>query len=132
VDRRFASLGRDTKQIIRALLESKNAVKDEFETQSKSLLQFEERAHEKTRSVLIEQVKERCGRKVQLAALQALRFKSMTYRHETIAEAHCRTFEWIFQDRDIEGNSWSKFSEWLESGSGIYWIKGKAGSGKST
>jgi hypothetical protein len=56
----------------------------------------------------------------------------MTYRHETIAEAYCRTFEWIFQDRDIEGNSWSKFSEWLESGSGIYWIKGKAGSGKST
>lgn len=47
MDRRFASLDRDTKQIIRALLESKNAVKDEFETQSKSLLQFKERAHGK-------------------------------------------------------------------------------------
>ena len=51
---------------------------------------------------------------------------------EDIAEAHERTFQWIFTDPVPYQKPWSNFIEWLEKGKGCYWINGKAGSGKST
>ncbi|KAL8724123.1 MAG: hypothetical protein Q9181_006974, partial [Wetmoreana brouardii] len=55
------------------------------------------------------------------------------------------TYEWIFDepstpDSELENQSeepqqqphWANFPEWLRSGSKVYWINGKAGSGKST
>ena len=55
------------------------------------------------------------------------------------------TYDWIFDDpqthrmpRYDEGYSrqeerrWDDFARWLKSGHGVYWINGKAGSGKST
>ncbi|MCJ1381964.1 hypothetical protein MMC17_005076 [Xylographa soralifera] len=61
----------------------------------------------------------------------------MTVRHSTITEAHARTCEWIFEDGDhqaaeIGSRPRTTFMEWLKSDNGIYWICGKAGSGKST
>ncbi|KAM0794722.1 hypothetical protein BDR22DRAFT_789812, partial [Usnea florida] len=53
-------------------------------------------------------------------------------RQESIAEAHSQTFQWIFDASGEKVRPWSNFVEWLESGHGIYWINGKAGSGKST
>lgn len=79
------------------------------------------------------------------AILKSLDFRSRTYRHEAIPEAHKATFEWIFADRmhrhppdavlDSTTNTTetqSNFKAWLESGEGIFWISGKAGAGKST
>lgn len=73
-------------------------------------------------------------RKVQLSILQSLYFDTMESRHDTIKEEDKRTFEWIFRDtsEDVASLPWSNFVEWLRSGSGIYWLNGKAGSGKST
>ena len=43
------------------------------------------------------------------------------------------SYEWIFTGRKPKNQmDWASFPEWLASGSGVYWIKGKAGSGKST
>jgi serine/threonine protein kinase len=65
--------------------------------------------------------------------LECLRFHGMSTRHEQISAAHGKTFEWIFHDTDTqEKRSWYNFSEWLRKDAGIYWINGKAGSGKST
>ncbi|KAG7009662.1 hypothetical protein G7Y79_00002g007770 [Physcia stellaris] len=52
----------------------------------------------------------------------------MSTRQSRIPEAHIRTFQWIYESPEIH------FHEWLQSTStaGIYWISGKAGSGKST
>jgi hypothetical protein len=66
------------------------------------------------------------------AILQSLRFPTMQNRRLDILEAHATTFEWIYRDPMLEGTLWSNFSEWLRQGSGIYWVNGKAGSGKST
>jgi NACHT domain len=70
--------------------------------------------------------------RIQDMILQSLRFPTMNDRYETIKAAHAKTFEWIF--RKFEGNDkpWDDFSDWLQHGEGIYWISGKAGSGKST
>ena len=59
-------------------------------------------------------------------------FSEIKARQEEIAEAHKSTFQWIFDDAGQRGHRWSNFVQWLESGHGIYWISGKAGSGKST
>ena len=50
----------------------------------------------------------------------------MDEKYERIAEAHKQTFHWIYKRPGL------KFMDWLRSGSGVFWINGKAGSGKST
>jgi len=66
--------------------------------------------------------------------LRSLRFESMNIRLSAIAEAHKKTFNWIFDahsDAD-DPRSQIKFRDWLKHGDGVYWVSGKAGSGKST
>ncbi|KAF8860239.1 hypothetical protein BDZ45DRAFT_575436, partial [Acephala macrosclerotiorum] len=64
--------------------------------------------------------------------LDELSYQSMSSRYEDVVEAHPKTFDWIFSDTRQWKLPWSDFREWLEKGSGIYWINGKPGSGKST
>jgi hypothetical protein len=57
----------------------------------------------------------------------------MRDRQAEIPVAHQKTYRWIFnQLPNKEDVSWSSFSDWLRDGDGIYWVSGKAGSGKST
>jgi ABC-type cobalamin/Fe3+-siderophores transport system ATPase subunit len=62
--------------------------------------------------------------------LKSLHFKQIKERHSEIRDAHRETLEWVF---DL--SSGVNFTAWLSSfdvSNGIYWITGKAGSGKST
>lgn len=52
-------------------------------------------------------------------------FVDIDRRVNSIDNAHASTFEWPFA---VD----SPFACWLREGSGMFWIKGKAGSGKST
>ncbi|KAF2421802.1 hypothetical protein EJ08DRAFT_701913 [Tothia fuscella] len=74
--------------------------------------------------------------------LDKLAFKSMKDREDEVSPAHFATFEWILE-KPLSDDTKSminvtsrsiRFAEWLCSNdtSGIFWIKGKAGSGKST
>ncbi|KAI1126986.1 hypothetical protein F5Y10DRAFT_201880 [Nemania abortiva] len=58
--------------------------------------------------------------------LRSLQFPEMRARHNSIKEAHPKTFEWALEHKAYG------FRRWLEAGEGIYWVGGKAGSGKST
>ncbi|KAK2012063.1 hypothetical protein LZ32DRAFT_638470 [Colletotrichum eremochloae] len=58
--------------------------------------------------------------------LESLRFDKLRAREIAIPKNHKKTFKWIFQE-DV-----TKFPQWLQSEEGIFWIRGKAGSGKST
>ena len=64
--------------------------------------------------------------------LESLWFDEIYSREENIADAHRKTFEWIFDASDHAMGPWDNFIQWLENGQGTYWINGKAGSGKST
>jgi hypothetical protein len=73
--------------------------------------------------------------------LDGLGFKSMTERQDEVAEAHGESFEWIFQSplsveearNEKARKPGSDFLPWLaDNAQGLYWISGKAGSGKST
>jgi hypothetical protein len=68
---------------------------------------------------------------IESSLLASLRFPTMNNRFEEIEPAHKETFEWIFRS-PAQQSKWSNFPQWLSEGGGIYWINGKAASGKST
>ena len=53
----------------------------------------------------------------------SLNYDSRPVRHGSVPQAHKDTFQWAFD---------SRLSQWLRCGSGIFWVSGKPGSGKST
>jgi hypothetical protein len=59
--------------------------------------------------------------------IKSLHFKRLRQGQSNIKKAHETTFEWIFAP-----NTSANLVTWLKSGDELYWISGKAGSGKST
>ena len=66
--------------------------------------------------------------------LNSLWYPEIHKRQETVREAHQRTFQWIYEPDgfDKSDRRWDSIVQWFKHGKGIYWISGKAGSGKST
>ena len=63
--------------------------------------------------------------------LRKLWFPEISDRETRIYPTFLTTFQWIFKEpRDPD--KWDSFISWLEHGEGVYWVTGKAGSGKST
>lgn len=69
---------------------------------------------------------------VNTTVLEQLSYSGMTDRYEDVQEAHPETFDWIFLSAEQPDLPWDDFVDWLRQDAGIYWINGKAGSGKST
>ncbi|KAL6361374.1 hypothetical protein LRP88_04842 [Fusarium phalaenopsidis] len=64
--------------------------------------------------------------------LQRLWFRRIDDRRETVSGAHAGTLSWAL-DPPNQALEWDDLCDWLrEENSGIYWLAGKAGSGKST
>jgi hypothetical protein len=71
----------------------------------------------------------------EVGILQSLHHNSMAVRHSKIVEAHNHTFDWLFNGDKLpltDVRSKIGFRKWLRSQNGIFWVSGKAGSGKST
>lgn len=65
--------------------------------------------------------------------LAKLAYEDMHVRERSVLDAHGKTFEWIFRSTQQQDCSWADFRLWLQaSDNQLYWITGKAGSGKST
>jgi hypothetical protein len=68
--------------------------------------------------------------------LASIHFQQIIERRSRIPQAHAATFEWIYSQDSKSTSSWHNFVSWLRNGSvnqrNLYWISGKAGSGKST
>ncbi|KAI8722506.1 HeLo domain-containing protein [Fusarium sp. LHS14.1] len=60
-----------------------------------------------------------------------LRFDGMHDRRLILQDPHPGTFEWALKAPEPD-TEWDSLTKWLESGSDIYWVCGKAGAGKST
>ncbi|RYP63764.1 hypothetical protein DL770_009311 [Monosporascus sp. CRB-9-2] len=63
--------------------------------------------------------------------LDALYFDSINDREEKIHEAYGQTCDWILSAKD-ETQDESPFYSWLTAPQSIFWVSGRAGSGKST
>ena len=64
---------------------------------------------------------------------ERLLFNQRQDRFDDIDAAHRKTFEWILEPPTCRADEhFSDFHGWLLTGCGVYWVGGKAGSGKST
>ncbi|KAM0794000.1 hypothetical protein BDR22DRAFT_49856 [Usnea florida] len=68
----------------------------------------------------------------QLKVIESLRFEMIFERRMRIVEAYPTTFEWLFAKRSPVKLPGVSMLQWLQECNGIYWVSGKAGSGKST
>ncbi|KAI3326336.1 hypothetical protein HD806DRAFT_444015 [Xylariaceae sp. AK1471] len=60
-------------------------------------------------------------------------YRVMDDRRSGLTNAHSCTLGWVLQPRCQESEcEWDDLSQWLSHDSGLYWISGKAGCGKST
>lgn len=90
--------------------------------------------HSRFEKIQIDRKDER-QRKLLAKLIARLEFPEMEDRHRRIYEAYENTFNWIFSQTEPQkpgGVPWVGFTKWLESGNSLYWMTGKAGSGKST
>jgi hypothetical protein len=71
-------------------------------------------------------------RKLQDHILSSLQYETMDERQTRIPKAYESTFEWALHDTTSEDKNEYNLKSWLESDDQVYWITGKAGSGKST
>ncbi|KAH6886827.1 prion-inhibition and propagation-domain-containing protein [Thelonectria olida] len=81
--------------------------------------------------LVAEAAEERLLEMCQRNALDLIWFRSIDDRKDSVDPPHSKTFEWALEPPHSEVE-WDDLSQWLRSGSGMYWISGKAGSGKST
>jgi hypothetical protein len=58
--------------------------------------------------------------------LLKLHFQDLSSRQEIIVDNYPDTYQWALEDEAY------KFLPWLKAGSGVFWVTGKPGSGKST
>ena len=68
------------------------------------------------------------------AIIASLFFSGMNDRFERVVDAHAHTYSWIFESNSNSNQSWDSFTSWLgqDHGDPVYWVSGKAASGKST
>ena len=64
--------------------------------------------------------------------LKSLEFDEWKRRFNDVHKAHTQTFDWMLEDSKDPAIPTTGFRNWLQNQNGIYWISGKAGSGKST
>ena len=128
----FSKGFQDLDQKVQRLINVLSQEQKNFE-ELKDLIQNE---HEMTRdhlsSIVREHEKRLAEQEYRTRLLESLWFPEILSREDTIADAHSKTFEWIFDRSGLAVRPWDNFMAWLESGERIYWISGKAGSGKST
>lgn len=71
-------------------------------------------------------------RRIEANIVGNLAFLMMDDREKKVKRSFQETFSWIFRQNLTEGPDEVNFNEWLQNRGGMYWITGKAGSGKST
>jgi len=124
----FSDLGGQVQSLILAVARGQNDVRDirQFiSAQEVSAKQHVTNEFEMQRTRLVAET-------FRTRILDDLFFPALRARQEELKEAHKQTFQWIFDRTGAALRPWSNFAEWLEGGQAIYWINGKAGSGKST
>ena len=118
--------------MIRTLLETRQLARGDIFQQTQKLVIANSVEHEKTREEFKTSMDKGERKRMTAAFMRSLSFLEMQNRYSTIVEPHERTFRWIFEKSEKYAFPWSNFVDWLQHGNGVYWVNGKAGSGKST
>ncbi|KAK5740662.1 hypothetical protein LTR17_004467 [Elasticomyces elasticus] len=128
----LSRIDRTSKDVMTALQDQKGAMKSLAASWSKA--EQEQRAatesYEKALNAVLSSLQALQHQSAVIATssnvLDSLAFGQMHSRHQQIQKEYPKTFSWAFD------GSVNKLPTWLEHQDGIFWLSGKAGSGKST
>ncbi|KAF2636449.1 hypothetical protein P280DRAFT_435165 [Massarina eburnea CBS 473.64] len=159
---RFNSLDHSTQAILQAVLNGQSASTTASNIQLQAIndlnLKLETlivNEHQQTRKEIVGELRQQNAQAMTMASMTAstlsqiasaqqsqentktdimtmLKFTAIDDRQSAIVESHRMTFEWIWRYPRHDQPVWSDFWRWLTAEEGIYWVTGKAGSGKST
>lgn len=156
---RFDALDQSTKAVLQAILNGQSASTAASNVQTHAIEDMNAKLesliineHQQTRNEIIDEIRQQNlqhstrGGFVPLMPqidpnldpfektdiLVMLKFVTIDDRHSSIPAAHRTTFGWIWASQTQGYQIWSNFWQWLTEEQGIYWVSGKAGSGKST
>jgi len=120
---RLMDFDRATREIIQAILKGDTLAAHRYQ----EILNAVELLPSRLKQPLTAHIQQPSVEEVRKRIKDCLWFSRIDDRYQDIAQAHQRTCEWIYTHSPRYS-----FSDWLRFGNGIYWICGKAGSGKST
>ncbi|EWG35847.1 hypothetical protein FVEG_00047 [Fusarium verticillioides 7600] len=95
----------------------------------RQLLLFQDAAG--NHAAIAQSTEQNLDRMHQARILNTLWFRMINDRSESISRNHRDTLQWAIEGSN-NNESWHNLASWLLNCSGIYWVSGKAGSGKST
>ncbi|KIV84040.1 hypothetical protein PV11_06015 [Exophiala sideris] len=129
-------LGYRHDSLVEAIHMSNTAIQKKLESIAKDLKDDNAAQHIATRASLKRDL-DRVAQEMKLhdelnSVLKSLHFPGMVRRQELIKPGHRKTCEWIFASSYDKKLKWDNFVDWLQDGKPVYWVFGKAGSGKST
>jgi hypothetical protein len=128
----FIALNASIKDTIQSLLENPLVLQKDLDEQTQTVLQHDTAEHEKTRATIFATSEDK-KETAEDCILEKLSYADLWDRRQAIHKAHESTFRWILlKQPPMEKASWNSLVDWLQHGTGVYWINGKAGSGKST
>ncbi|KAL8702190.1 MAG: hypothetical protein Q9201_004529 [Fulgogasparrea decipioides] len=135
---RFAKLDQSLKHVVTCLASSQTSLETLVKQESEQI-----RQHINAQVAQLKQL--HINECLYQEVTRSLFFPEISSRQEQVMtefDGIENSYEWIFDEPStIENQSekpqqqqphWANFPEWLRSGSKVYWINGKAGSGKST
>lgn len=137
IDKSFANLDTNLKHLVTCLANSQTSL-------AKLVVQESEKTRDRIDRLQKFQIDERRYREI----VDILSYPDISARQVQIDHQFDgieNSYDWIFDEPQTrpslssdrttpqeQGPLWDDFARWLKSGHGVYWINGKAGSGKST
>ena len=137
-DDRYTSVDRELTALVTKLDSCHISAGDHLKTMISSVIESNKHEHQATRLHIGSTVQALTTSQAQKQEetmryerfLESLRFDDIHVRGNEVSESHSKTFGWVYDDNSKY--PWDNLKSWLEHGQNIYWINGKAGSGKST
>ncbi|KAI4631838.1 uncharacterized protein J4E87_002544 [Alternaria ethzedia] len=137
-DDQLQGLDETSRTAMLSIVESNKQLGTTITSQTEKIIQRQEvdsslasiRHKEVLRTIANQRLEKYSIKDVPSAITSKLHFARKDDRYDDIDTAHQNTFNWALESRD--SSSWPSLANWLGQDGGVYWINGKAGSGKST
>jgi hypothetical protein len=139
-DDQLQGLDEDSRKAIQSILESNKELSMKVTSQTEEILDRQKadsvlaslRHNEVLHAITNQKLQQYSIQDVTREIKDRLYFTRKDDRYDDITAAHQNTFNWALEGCTRGLSSWTSLPGWLRAGSGVYWISGKAGSGKST
>jgi ATPase subunit of ABC transporter with duplicated ATPase domains len=129
-----------SRQVIQSVVDSNKELSTTLTSQAENIMKRQDAASSLASRHHVEVLQAISNQRIEKYSIQdvtrmimdKLHFTRKDDRYDDIVAAHQKTFDWALESHADDTISWPSLAHWLRQDDGVYWISGKAGSGKST